>query len=545
LTRRLAGFMDEHIYPNEQLFLKTIMWLVRGLVVVGGLVSSPFAVAQTDSAMAIRVESNQVLVPVLAFDKEQLDLPYTTAGLRCQEDSAKALQKKGISVRQTPADCVPGPVLALTSRDFRLCQDGVAQTIQSVARQRSHFWKTFDNYSDHLEYSATPTAKWSTVDFGAAAVWSWSPPADESYVLGYPPPPSAKGSCHQIKVTVDRRNVTVYSRTEYCNVEHSPSDPLEGTQFGQQMESDLASAEKPKISVMAVSGLFFGDSGGMRVHLVLEFPWDSLHRQWRNGNLFATIGTLGAVYRKDGTLAARFSDQACCGTSDLLIGHSGGFGGDRFDWVTLPARYEGQIDLSPGDYNLRVILSDGKKFGRVDLPLTIDSYQDTPLALSSVALCKRFHRVDPPEYTQGILPSKFVPLVSKGIEFTPSADATFEKKRDPLFAYFEIYAPEQAIPAAAGETSAPKPPAEPQLLVAGNVAVQFQLKITNLKTGQVQIDSGLRPASEFLQSGRPVIPIVQEVATHDLPKGNYRLEVQASDSAGHHTPWHAATFAIR
>ncbi|MGC0772026.1 MAG: hypothetical protein WB543_03760, partial [Candidatus Acidiferrum sp.] len=217
-----------------------------------------------------------------------------------------------------------------------------------------------------------------------------------------------------------------------------------------------------------------------------------------------------------------------------------------------------QFDLPPGRYNLRVILSDGKNFGRVDLPLNVESYQDAPLALSSVALCKRFHKVDPPEYTEGILPSKFVPLVSKGIEFTPAADPTFVKKRDPLFAYFEIYAPNQvgaaagatsapsrSIAAVAGETIAPQSAAEPQILAAANVAVHFQLKITNLKTGQVQIDSGLRPTSEFLQAGKAVIPIVQEIATHDLPKGNYRLEVQASDSAGHHTPWHTAAFTIR
>jgi hypothetical protein len=227
----------------------------------------------------------------------------------------------------------------------------------------------------------------------------------------------------------------------------------------------------------------------------------------------------------------------------MPIGHYAGFGGDRFDGVNLPVRYESQIDLSSGDYDLRVILSDGKKFGRVDLPLTVVAYQDTSLALSSVALCKRFHIVDPPEYTEGILPSKFVPLVSKGQEFTPTADPTFTK-HDPLFAYFEVYAPElHSAPPAAGAAAA---------------NVQFQLRVTSLATGKVKVDSGLRPTSEFLpnaqqppagasiaSSGANVLHIVQEVATRDLPKGNYRLEVQASDSAGHRTPWHAATFTIR
>jgi hypothetical protein len=287
----------------ELLYLKAVASRMRRLALVSGLclASSPLALAQTDSALTIRVESNQVLVPALVLDKQQLDLPYTTAGLRCQEDSAKALQAKGISVRQTPEKCSPGFVPELALKNFRLVEDGVDQTIQSVTRVQLHWWQLFDNYGEHFEYSGTPTVKWSTVDLTNDPGWYWSPPSVESYVLGCTPLPSPKGSCHQIKVIVDRRNVTVYSRTEYCNVEHSPSGALQGTPFGQQMESYLASAEKPKMSVMAVSGLFFGDSGVMRVHLVLEFPWDSLHREWRNGNLFATVGALGAAYREDGT----------------------------------------------------------------------------------------------------------------------------------------------------------------------------------------------------------------------------------------------------
>jgi hypothetical protein len=175
--------------------------------------------------------------------------------------------------------------------------------------------------------------------------------------------------------------------------------------------------------------------------------------------------------------------------------------------------------------------------------LSIESHDNKALDISSVALCKRFHKVDPPSYTEGILPSKFVPLVSKGQEFTPAADTTF-KKRDPLFAYFEIYAPPHAG-AAAGATFVPESPTAPKPPGARNATVQFQLRITNLKTGQVQIDSGLRPAADFLQADKQVIPIVQEVAIHELPKGDYRLEVQASDSAGNRTPWHAATFTIR
>lgn len=498
-------------------------WLIRSALASGFFLASvPFAVAQTDSALAIRVESNQVLVPALVFDKQLWDLSiYSPAGYRCLTDSASVLQEQGISVRQAPAKCWGAVIEDLTAKDLRLFEDGVEQTIQNVARERRHWWQLFDNYGNHSEYSGTPIGKWSTAD--SPFDWHWSPVAEESYVIAYIPPHSAKGSCHQIKVSVNRGNVVVYNRSEYCNVQHSVTDPLEGTKFGQQMEGDLASPTKPKIEIMAQSGVFFGDSGAMRVHLVVEFPQKSLYREWLNGNLVANIGVLGIAYRKDGTLATRFSDQACC-PREIPLEHVGELqdsGDDRYD---MPTRYESQVDLSPGDYDLRVVLSDEKKFGRADIPLSVESADKKQLDLSSVALCKRFHKVDPPSYTEGLLPSKFVPLVSKGVEFTPTADNVF-KRRDPLFAYFEVYQPLPTSGAAA--------------------TVHFQLRITNVQTGEVKIDSGPRPASEFVQAGKAIIPIVQEVAIHTLPKGNYRLEVQASDSAGHRTPWHAATFTIR
>jgi hypothetical protein len=503
-------------------------WLIRGLTLGSGVLFAFLhsAGAQTESTLAIRVESNQVLVPTFVFDYQLWNRFYTAAGIRCLQDNAKALQQQGVSMRQAPANCLPGLVPDLAPKDFRLVDDGVEQTIQSVAREHWHWWDLFDNYGGHSEYSGTPTGKWSTSDFDSSVSWYWSPLAVESYVIAYVPPQSPKGGCHKIKISVDRPNLTVYHRSEYCNVQHAPSDPLEGTKFGMRMEGDSLSAGKAKIAILAKSGLFFADSGSMRVDLVLEFPWNSLNREWRNGDLLATIGVLGMVYRKDGTLATRFSDQACC-PRDTPLGHASSV--LDIDWsnndkYNIPTRYETQTDLRSGEYDLRVVLSDGKNFGRLNIPLTIESYDKQPLDLSSVALCKRFHKVDPPSYTEGILPSKFVPLVSKGMEFTLAADTTL-KKRDPLFAYFEVYAPSRSGGAAAN--------------------VQFQLRITSVETSEVKIDSGLRPAGEFLQAGREVISIVQEVATQDLPKGNYRLEVQASDSEGNHTPWHSATFTIR
>jgi hypothetical protein len=44
----------------------------------------------------------------------------------------------------------------------------------------------------------------------------------------------------------------------------------------------------------------------------MSFPWQSLQHEFRDGTLYATIGSLVVVYRNDGTLAAGYSDFACC-----------------------------------------------------------------------------------------------------------------------------------------------------------------------------------------------------------------------------------------
>jgi hypothetical protein len=46
------------------------------------------------------------------------------------------------------------------------------------------------------------------------------------------------------------------------------------------------------------------------VDLCLRFPWNDLYRKWEPSNwtLYARIGVMGVIRRKDGTVAARFSD---------------------------------------------------------------------------------------------------------------------------------------------------------------------------------------------------------------------------------------------
>jgi hypothetical protein len=115
-----------------------------------------------------------------------------------------------------------------------------------------------------------------------------------------------------------------------------------------------------------------------------------------------------------------------------------------------------------------------------------------------------------------------VPLVSKNIEVTPSGD-TRVKKGQLLIPYFEIY--------------------EPLLASAPATAVQAHFRITEAKNENTRDDFTV-DAQPYEEAGKTVIPVTREVLTGKMPKGAYRLEVQATDSAGNSTPWRTAEFTV-
>ncbi|MGC0772027.1 MAG: hypothetical protein WB543_03765 [Candidatus Acidiferrum sp.] len=71
-------------------------WLVRGLALGGGLlfVSLPSAVGQTESTLAIRVQSDQALVPTFVLEKKHWHSSYPPAGVRCLEDNGRETRRR-------------------------------------------------------------------------------------------------------------------------------------------------------------------------------------------------------------------------------------------------------------------------------------------------------------------------------------------------------------------------------------------------------------------------------------------------------------------
>ena len=480
------------------------------------------SVAQAGDPISIRVESNVVLVPTAVLDKRLTNSStWETKTRQCEYQEWQAFLALQPSEPFLPKHCAGAEMYGLTARDFHVFEDGVEQKIQSVAIEPWHLLTVRDNVGQHFEWSYTQRGKWSTSDLSRANYW----PAlrEEFYNVAYVPSHPEAGGCHRIQVRVDRSHAIVYSRDRYCHTPNPAYDPLSGTPLGGELEAELRSSDAGKIPFATQAVFFYTGINAARVYVTLEFLPSRLKHTWIEGQFSFQDGVLGLVQRRDRTLAARFSDLATCLSaflmchlsSDLIYGDTPladvRLRAKILDPAVLPARYETQVDLSPGEYDLLLVLSDGSKFGRIDIPLVIDAYDGKQLALSSIALCKRARdaKVAAQESAAVSLAPQYVPLVSNGLQVTPAADARFERGGS-LIAYFELY--------------------EPLLAGTGAVNVQFQTRILDARTGGVRIDTGLHSAVSLAHRPSSVIPIAEEIKLSKLTKGAYRLEVQAIDS---------------
>ena len=474
--------------------------------------------AQEADPFSIRVESNLVLVRAAVVNKaaELSSIRY----IRCYE----ALQNKFRSLvpfpsqPYLPGDCSDWMIYDLSSHDFHVFEDGIEQSIQSVLIEPEPGMTARDNMGRHDEWSNTPQGKWSTTD-----VHDFAAETLHLYTIAYVPSKLAEGSCHHLRITVNRAKAIVFAPDQYCYTPHPATDPLLGTHFGKQLEGDLKSDEKPKIPLLAQATFMYVDAHAARVDVVMEFPWDHLkYGCAMNGDVEANIGILGAVYTGE-RLIRRFSDSAFGG---IAWGpHIGTPDDCAANPARLPSRYETQLNLVPGKYDLRVVLSDGAKFGRADVPLKIDDFDGQQLAVSSVALLKRFRNASAAaqEAAHVNLAPDYVPLVSQDRQITPTADATFSRKQL-VAAYFEVY--------------------DHLLAQQPSLKVQAHVRIVSVQTGAAKTFDWF-DAAEFRRAETTTLAIAKAFPVNDLPKGEYRLEVQASDSAGRSTPWRAANLTLK
>jgi len=509
-------------------------------------------VTQSGSGVPVfQVQSNLVVVRVMVVDRRVWRDGASAAGQKCAFAAEQALYRLPATEPYLPPECDGIFIRGLTAKDFHLLVDGEEQKIESVTSESAGL-RVRDNQGLHHTFSQTPAGIWSTTDFPVpryiyTGAVGYGLEARNRYDISFVPQGSGSVGCHTMRVKVDRRNSIVAARDEYCAGE-SPSDILNGSSFGNGLERDLASGQPGRIPLDLQTAVLEGDRGGGRVRIALEFPMAVLHRHWSQDWFEqATIGVLGMIYKQNGPLAFRFSDFACC--TPYSSGAKFGMQGtslDRFTAIaerlglpagfvskelasietgTLPTRYETHFDLPPGEYDLRIILSDGENFGRAEAHLKVENNDGKEFALSSVMLCNRFlvAHVAETEMKAANFAPQYVPLVSKGVQVTPAGDTTFSPS-ETLIAYFEVYAP--------------------QLATGTEPGIQAHMRIVDAKNGALVKDFPVVDAATYEQAGSTVIPIARAVPIANLPKGQYRLEVQATDSPGHSTPWQAANFTI-
>jgi len=449
---------------------------------------------------------------------------------------------------------MPPVARGLSAKDFHIFDNGAEQKINYL--EESDFsWRDVNKQWVFYPHIRGTWGDYISVDLGLAA-----PTA--TYTIGYIPPPSQSGDCHTIRV-VAGDNEVVLNRTRYCNSDEGDTATVEGGKLAAQMETFAKSAKRGPIKVSSRPFVFWSSRvlSLMRdnaetsvpasasaaanytyvvevhdskvpatVQIATEYELETKQWDYPCPRDHPAIYVLGVVYQANGEVAAQFGDSYPCRSdhNSFLIdyGYDPPVGSLATEWERVPSRFNTQVELHPGDYDVHVVVSDGHRFGQARMPLRVEPLDGQALTISDLAvngilrdaswLLRNAATVSPAP----LVPS---PLVSKHAQFIPVPGARLQKKSS-LPLYFEIYEP---------------------LLADRGAEISFRMKITDLKDGTVVMNAGPTSAAECVIPGNVVIPIALKLDTDKLQSGSYKIEVQASDSAGRTTEWRMAKFEIQ
>jgi len=145
---------------------------------------------------------------------------------------------------------------------------------------------------------------------------------NQYYIVGYTPPESAEGSCHTLKVKVDKGGTSVRSRAGYCNVKSR--DALAGNPIEKTLESRATATAAGTIAASMRAPFFYTGANTARVAVAIEIPSDAIKFEKVKGKMHAEFNVLGIVYRQNANVAARFnaSGGGTQSTADGRIGSS-------------------------------------------------------------------------------------------------------------------------------------------------------------------------------------------------------------------------------
>ena len=324
---------------------------------------------------------------------------------------------------------------------------------------------------------------------------------DEHYVIGYTPPDSDEGSCHNIRVRVDKGGLKVRARDEYCKVR--PKDLLSGKPAEKVLESRAAGTSGGNMLASFQSPFFYTQPGIARVNIAMDIITEPVKFEKAKGKNHAGIDILGIAYLPDGSVGARFSD-----TLNFDFDEKDKLAVERFK--ARPIHYETEFQAAPGKYNLKVVFSSGgDNFGKLERPLEIEPFDGKNLALSSLALSREARPEG--DVVDSSLLSDVTPLVAQGMRIIPTASNHFKKTENSLF-YVEIYDPHLAE----GKT---------------DFAIVVQLVLKDRKSGEKKADSGLMRLDISKLGNISTIPFAQRLPVTDLAPGSYSLELSTGDTA--------------
>jgi VWFA-related protein len=337
---------------------------------------------------------------------------------------------------------------------------------------------------------------------------------NEYYLLGYAPSDSKEGSCHTLKVKVERGGTNVRARSGFCNV--PSTNPLAGKPVEKDLETRAAAAvAAPAATAGATNSAAAAGAGSIeapyfytaaneaQVHIAMEVPSSSVNFEKVKGKYHADVNVLGIAYKPDGSVASRFSDEL---TLDL----------EKSEWekfMKTPMHYENQFAIVPGTYRLSVALGGGaEKFGTYQTLLVVDAYDGKKLSVSSVFLSKQ---IQPTTDDSGVMEADLLadrtPFIVHHVQLTPSGGDHF-KKSDKFALYAQIYAP--------------------QLTEANPPTVRVSFVVIDPKTGKAVTGATKLDMASFIQKGSPVIPVALKIPLDGVQPGEYKLQFQANVDGG-------------
>jgi len=335
----------------------------------------------------------------------------------------------------------------------------------------------------------------------------------EYYIVGYVPPSPDDGTCHTLKVEVSHSGAVVRSRSGYCAVK--PVDFLAGKPIAKEMENHALASPAGDVGGSVSAPFFYTSPGTARVNLAVDVSGAALQFQKVKGGRYHTVlNVMGIATKPDGTVAARFSDAVDLDMDKKQVENL----------ASRPYHYENQFYIASGQYTLNIAVNTGDKFGKFEVPLTVDPYEKTQFSMSALAFSREFHKAtEMSQSPDSDLMQDRTPLVTQGLQLVPSASNRF-KKSERAAVYVEVY--------------------EPLLAESKPAKVGLELRILDQGTGKQELAAAVPDTQASVVPGNPVIPMGVPLPLSSLQPGTYIVELKATDSAGKASIARKAVFTV-